>query len=69
MPFKKIVFKPGIDRENTMYASEGGWYDGYNIRFRKGFPEKIGGWERISEKYFIGACRSLSNWTTLGGSL
>ena len=34
MPFKKIVFKPGIDRENTMYASEGGWYDGYNIRFR-----------------------------------
>ena len=67
MPFKKIVFKPGIDRENTMYASEGGWYDGYNIRFRKGFPEKIGGWERISEKYFLGACRSLSNWTTLGG--
>jgi hypothetical protein len=67
MPYKKIVFKPGIDRENTMYASEGGWYDGYNVRFRKGFPEKIGGWERISEKYFLGACRSLSNWTTLGG--
>jgi len=67
MPQKKITFKPGVNQENTRYVTEGGWYDGDKIRFRQGFPEKIGGWARISSSTFLGVCRSLWNWVTLGG--
>ena len=66
MPLQKILFKPGINRENTRYTTEGGWYDGDKIRFRQGTPEKIGGWERLSARTFFGVCRSLWNWVTLG---
>ena len=67
MPLQKILFKPGVNRENTRYTSEGGWYEGDKIRFRQGTPEVIGGWERISGFTFLGVCRSLWNWITLGG--
>jgi hypothetical protein len=66
MPLKKLTLKPGINRENTRYTSEGGWYDCDKIRFRQGTPEKIGGWQRISATTFLGVCRSLWNWVTLG---
>ena len=66
MPLSKILFKPGINRENTRYTTEGGWYDGDKVRFRQGTPEKIGGWQRISSNTFLGVCRSLWNWVTLG---
>ena len=66
MPLKKLVFKPGINKEVTRYTNEAGWYDCDKVRFRKGFPEKIGGWQRISVSTFLGVCRSLSNWITLG---
>ena len=66
MPLKKILFKPGVNRENTRYTTEGGWYDCDKIRFRQGTPEKIGGWNRISSASFLGVCRSLWNWVTLG---
>jgi hypothetical protein len=66
MPLSKILFKPGINRENTRYTTEGGWYDGDKVRFRQGNPEKIGGWQRISAATFLGTCRSLWNWVTLG---
>ena len=66
MPLKKLILKPGINRENTRYTSEGGWYDCDKIRFRQGTPEKIGGWQRISSTTFLGVCRSLWNWVTLG---
>jgi hypothetical protein len=66
MPLAKILFKPGINRENTRYTTEGGWYDGDKVRFRQGNPEKIGGWQRISASTFLGTCRSLWNWVTLG---
>lgn len=65
MPLAKILFKPGINRENTRYTTEGGWYDGDKVRFRQGTPEKIGGWQRISSATFLGLCRSLWNWVTL----
>ena len=80
MPLKKILFRPGVNRENTRYASEslgsvstgtqsvGGWYESNNVRFRAGTPEKIGGWVRISAEFFQGVCRSLWNWVTLGGN-
>ena len=65
MPLKKLVLKPGLNKENTRYTTEGGWYDGDKVRFRSGSPEKIGGWERISSSTFLGVCRSLWNWITL----
>ena len=73
---KKILFRPGVNRENTRYASEalgitsngamttGGWYESNKVRFRQGTPEKIGGWTRISASTFLGVCRSLWNWVT-----
>ena len=65
MPLKKLIFKPGVNRENTRYTTEGGFYDGDKIRFRQGTPEKIGGWEQLSSDTFIGICRSIWNWVTL----
>jgi hypothetical protein len=66
MPLQKILFKPGVNRENTRYTTEGGWYECDKVRFRQGTPEKIGGWQRISATTFLGVCRSLWNWVTLG---
>ena len=68
MPLQKILFKPGVNRENTRYTTEGGWYDCDKIRFRQGNPEKIGGWTRFSPNTYLGVCRSLWNWITLGGA-
>ena len=67
MPLKKILFKPGVNRENTRYTNEGGWYSSNLVRFRQGTPEKVGGWTRISANTFLGVCRSLWNWVTLAG--
>ena len=65
MPFSKIIFKPGVNRENTRYTNEGGWYESDKVRFRQGSPEKIGGWTQYSSATFLGVCRSLWNWITL----
>jgi hypothetical protein len=67
MPLQKLTLKPGVNRENTRYTNENGWYESDKIRFRQGTPEKIGGWKRISANTFIGVCRSLWNWITLAG--
>ena len=67
MPLQKILFKPGVNRENTRYTTEGGWYECDKVRFRQGNPEVIGGWQRLSSNSFLGVCRSLWNWVTLNG--
>ena len=67
MPLQKVLLKPGVNRENTRYTTEGGWYDGNKVRFRQGTPEKIGGWEQISSATFEGICRSLWTWSSLSG--
>lgn len=64
---KKLQQKAGVNRENTRYTNENGYYVSDKIRFRQGTPEKIGGWQRISATTFQGVCRSLWNWVTLGG--
>ena len=64
MPLQKLQFRPGINREMTTYANEGGYYSCDKIRFRSGQPEKIGGWINQSTNTFIGVCRSLFNWIT-----
>jgi hypothetical protein len=68
MPLKKILLKPGVNRENTRYTTEGGWYECDKMRFRQGTPEVIGGWQQFSPQTFLGTCRSLWAWTTLGGT-
>ena len=66
MPLQKLQLRPGVNRENTRYTNEGGYYESDKVRFRQGTPEKIGGWQRISTSTFVGVCRSLWNWITLG---
>jgi len=65
MPLSKVINKPGVNKENTRYTNENGWYVSEKVRFRQGTPEKIGGWLRISQAVFLGICRSLWNWVTL----
>ena len=67
MPFTKLQFKPGVNRETTSYTNEGGWFDGDKIRFRFGFPEKIGGWQRAGA-FFLGTVRALHPWIALDSS-
>jgi hypothetical protein len=65
MALQKTIFKPGVNRENTRYTTEGGWYECDKVRFRQGTPEKIGGWTQFSVNTYLGVCRSLWNWITL----
>lgn len=67
MPLQKLSFKPGVDRENTNYTNEGGWYECDKIRFRSGTPEKIGGWVLAFTNVVSGITRALLNWVTLSG--
>lgn len=66
--FTKLVFRPGVSRDNTNYANAGGWYACDKIRFRSGFPEKIGGWIKYLGEAFVGTCRSLIQWVATDGS-
>jgi len=68
VPLKKILLKSGVNKENTRYTNENGWYVSDKVRFRQGTPEKIGGWRRISQAVYLGICRSLWNWVTLSNS-
>ena len=65
MPLQKLVIKSGCQREATRYSAEGQWVETDKVRFRSGFPEQIGGWEKVSSNTFLGVCRSLFSWTTL----
>jgi len=68
MPLSKIVFKPGINREGTEYDNTGGWFDVNLVRFRKGRPEKFGGWSKDSSNSYLGTARALHAWNSLGGT-
>ena len=67
MPLKKLLPAPGVNRENTRYTNEGRWYSCDKVRFRQGTPEKIGGWQQVSNEQFLGVCRSLWPWAALAG--
>jgi len=64
MAFIKLQFKPGVNRDQTDYSNEGGWYECDKIRFRSGYPEKLGGWVKATPRTFIGTCRQMWNWVT-----
>ena len=68
MALKKLIFQPGINRDRSNYSSEGSWYSCDKIRFRLGFPEKIGGWVKANPNQYEGTARSLHNWSALDGS-
>lgn len=68
MPLTKLQFRPGINRDLTSYTNEGGWRDCDKVRFRLGYPEKIGGWEKYSSSTYLGSARSLHNWVALDGA-
>jgi len=64
MAFIKLQFKPGVNRDQTDYSNEGGWYECDKIRFRSGYPEKLGGWVKATPNTFDGVCRQMWNWIT-----
>ena len=68
MPLQKLLFKPGINKDTTAYANEGGWFDGNLVRFRKGLPEKIGGWAKATVNTFKSTGRALHAWVDLDGT-
>lgn len=67
MAIKKLAIKPGVNKENTQYTNEGRYWATDKVRFRQGTPEKIGGWQAISQNTFLGVCRALYAWSSLGG--
>ena len=68
MPITKLQFRPGINKETTSYSNKGGWNDCDLVRFRFGYPEKLGGWEKYSINSFLGSSRSLHSWANLQGN-
>ena len=68
MPLKAVQFRPGVNRENTRYFSESGWYESEKVRFRQGSPEVIGGWQPLTLATYQGVCRALFDWVTLGSA-
>jgi len=68
MPLSKLIFKPGVNRDQTDYSSEGGWYEMDKVRFRSGFPEKYGGWTVKTFEAYVGSARSIFTWTTTDSS-
>lgn len=69
MPLTKLQFEPGLNRETTGYANQGGWWDSDKVRFRSGYAEKIGGWQSAAiDKYFLGMCRGIHPWVALDGN-
>jgi hypothetical protein len=68
MPLTKLQFRPGINTDITAYSNEGGWTDCDKIRFKLGYPEKIGGWSKLTNSTYLGTARRLHNWTALDGS-
>ena len=64
MSFLKLQFKPGLNRDQTNYSNEGGWWECDKIRFRSGYPEKLGGWVKSTPNTFYGICRQMYNWVT-----
>jgi len=68
MPLEPLAFKPGINKESTSYTAEGGWFDGNLVRFRKGYAEKIGGWQKYNLVSYEGTGRKLHNWVNLAGT-
>lgn len=67
MPLQKLQFRPGIIKDVPSYTNGGGWWDGNLVRFKNGFPQPIGGWQKYTSSQFNGTCRDLISWVALSG--
>lgn len=67
MPLQKLQFRPGIIRDVPSYTNGGGWWDGNLVRFKNGFPQPVGGWQKYASVQFNGTCRDLISWVALSG--
>jgi hypothetical protein len=68
MPLTQLNFQPGLDTENTETGAEGRWINCDKVRFRKGLPQKIGGWIKFSQDYYVGVGRALEQWFANDGN-
>jgi hypothetical protein len=68
MALTKLIFQPGINKEMTDLMDKGGWVDANLVRFRKGLPEKIGGWEKTTTENYEGTGRALTAWVDLAAT-
>lgn len=68
MALQKLQFRPGLIKDVSSYTNEGGWFDGNLVRFRNGFPQSVGGWQKYATTQFLGICRELNNWIALNGA-
>jgi hypothetical protein len=68
MPLQKLQFRPGLIKDVSSYTNEGGWFDCNMVRFRNGFPQSVGGWQKYATTQFLGICRELNNWIALNGA-
>jgi hypothetical protein len=68
MALANVQIIPGVDREGTASTAEGKWYESDKVRFRGGYPESIGGWEKYTEDTFRGVARAMHNWTSVAGT-
>jgi hypothetical protein len=64
VPLQKLQFRPGLNKDQTNYSNEGGWFECDKVRFRSGYPQKIGGWLRYGTFTIAGICRQMFNWIT-----
>jgi hypothetical protein len=64
VPLQKLVFRPGLNKDQTNYSNEGGWFECDKVRFRSGYPQKMGGWLRYGLFTVVGVCRQMFNWVT-----
>jgi len=64
VPLQKLQFRPGLNKDQTNYSNEGGWFECDKVRFRSGYPQKLGGWLRYGLFTVVGVCRQMFNWIT-----
>jgi uncharacterized Zn-binding protein involved in type VI secretion len=67
MSLQKLIYKPGLNRDQTNYMGEGGWYECDKVRFLSGSPQKIGGWLKYLDTPILGICRQMFNYITSYG--
>lgn len=67
MALQSVKITPGVNREGTNLANESTWWSSDKVRFRSGYPEKIGGWTSFLSNTYLGVCRALFNWVSQEG--
>jgi hypothetical protein len=64
---QKIRIQPGFNKQVTATGGEGQWIGGDYVRFRYGFPEKIGGWAQLGDATLTGRNTALHHFVNASG--